>query len=138
MTIEKEIFKNLNTKTIDSKENNYFYEDLQPQILPPNFDMAFSGIIKGRIVPYKFMNSLCDIIDKTFKDNCYIKISGNELKFNVIFEKEENIDEIEIKIKLYKSNYEEFILKFTNINGSFQNFSSKFQSISELITRNNN
>ena len=46
----------------------------------------------------------------------------------------ENLDKIEIK--LYKKNDEEFVLKFTNVSGSLENFSSKFQAIANLIRNN--
>ena len=134
VTLSKDI-ENCETKGI--KEPAYFYPDMKPETLPQNFDMNFSGIIKGKMIPYKFMNSLCEEINKAFKDNCLIEFSRNELKFDIMFDEgdnsdiEENLDKIEIK--LYKSNDEEFVLKFTRISGSLVNFSSKFQAIANLI-----
>ena len=117
----------------------YFNTDMRPQMLPQNFDMTFSGIIRGRFAPYDFMNNLCYIIEKVFvlNNNCSFTASKDELKIEVIFENEEN-DENTIEIKLYESKNGEFVLKFTNISGSFQNFSAKFRDISELIRKKYN
>ena len=129
-------FKKGPTKSSNIEEISYFNRNIQPQILPQNFDMTFSGRIRGRIEPCDFMNCLCHIIKEMFgENNCYIDINIDELKFNAIFENEENNENTTIEIKLYKSNNDEFVLKFTNINGSFQNFISKFHDISELIRK---
>ena len=127
--------EHLATRSVDS-EKIYFKQDIRPQMLPQNFDMTFSGIIRGGIAPYDFMNSLCKIIEEAFisNNNCSFQTCNDELKIKVLFENEENDDDT-IEIKLYESNNGEFVLKFTNISGSFQNFSAKFQAISELIRK---
>ena len=131
--------KEIVSRDVYLEKKVYFNTDMRPQMLPQNFDMTFSGIIRGRFAPYDFMNNLCYIIEKAFvlNDNCFFTASNDELKIEVIFENEEN-DENTIEIKLYESNNGEFVLKFTNISGSMQNFSAKFRDISELIRKNYN
>ena len=68
----------------------------------------------------------------------FFNVNNNELKIKVHFENEENDGEDTIEIQLYESNNGEFVLKFTNISGSFQNFSAKFRDTSELIRKKYN
>ena len=132
--------KEIVSRDVDLEKKVYFNTDMRPQMLPQNFDMTFSGIIRGRFAPYDFMNNLCYIIEEAFvlNNNCFFTASNDELKIKVLFENEENDDNTTIEIKLYESNNGEFVLKFTNISGSFQNFSAKFRDISELIRKKYN
>ena len=78
-------------------EDNYFDLSLKPKYAQTGLNMNNYIKLKGYMNnPSKFMNSLANIINKEFKDECLIDASKKKLKFNVIFEGKENDNDEEI------------------------------------------
>ena len=74
----------------DIKE--YFTQDLRPKIIQNEDGINNFVKIKGNLNPVFFMNKLVSKIYDKFENNCYVKEKKYSLKFNIIFNEEENND----------------------------------------------
>ena len=136
-----------------------FYNKHKPEVIDTYINMNNCIKIKNLLNPVHFMNSLCHKIIKEFgKDNCAFEIDEKKLKLNVIFEEEEEKEEIPkgikeelkklginedmednertieliIQIKLYKYS-DDYILRFIQEKGDRYYFLDKFEIISKLV-----
>ena len=142
-TVEREYEPCYTTRTIHDDENEFFYEcHIRPKKIYTSMIMNNFIKIKGYINPKKFMNNLCRILIIKFgSDSCFIEANQKELKFTVIFEEEETIEEskeeneigvLTIKVILYEYS-DDYILTFIRKEGNRFSFLDKFEAISELV-----
>ena len=142
-TVEREYEPCYTTRTIHDDENEFFYEcHIRPKKIYTSMIMNNFIKIKGYINPKKFMNNLCRILIIKFgSDSCFIEANQKELKFTVIFEEEETIEEskeeneigvLTIKVILYEYS-DDYILTFIRKEGNRCSFLDKFEAISELV-----
>ena len=75
----------------------YFESNLKPKIIEIEDDMNNFIKIKGYLNPANFMNTLANKISDIFDNNCLIDPNKNSLKFDIIFEVEDNEEEEEQK-----------------------------------------
>ena len=112
--------------------------------------------IKGDLNPVDFMNHLVNKIVKTNEDKCQIEERKNKLKFDVIFENEEEEEEEEnieneensenqiddkdnekiinkkesvIKIELFKYDNKDHLLRFMKKSGEIEDYYKNLKSI---------
>ena len=131
--------ESLLTKGIGDDDTIYYEKELEPFQMPQEFDNSFSITIKREMEPNKLMNHILTILNKKAGNHCNIEKSENKPKFIIAYEDDEGNEnekikgnELSMKAKLYKVN-DEYLLKFTKIKGSKQNFFDKFTDISKMI-----
>ena len=144
-------FASYNTKSINIDYNGVFFKsDLEPKYDKTPMNIKNCIKIKGYLDANNFMNNLCSlIINNYWVDNCYLEPDKKNLKFEAIFEKEEDnendkkkenddndedkiVNELNMKIKLYKCS-DGHILRFKQIKGNRKDFLDKFNEISKLV-----
>ena len=144
----------MNTKAGSSNNENeitYFNENAKTKKLPAEkSELKYYIKIKGDIKAYKFMDILVKSIEA--KNECKIISTKDKLKFNVIFSKkteineenekneeneeiENNLDEDEciMKIKLYETGKNEYLIHFIKLGGSLEEFYEHFLDIQNII-----
>ena len=126
----------------DEVITEYFKSDMPLKDLPENkMNPNYFIKIKGNIKPVKFMNKLCTKIKEKYGDKSKIRASKKNLKFELTFESEEiEIEDLDfereeciIKIKLYKSSENEYILHFLKKVGDINEFYEYFLDIRKII-----
>ena len=128
---EKEAIKGI---LFDDKEQ-IFDESMEPKKLKENKKLKYSLKIKGYINPINFMSSLFyKIIQNYDKDEIYLEASKTKLTFQIIFENEDGEEGI-MRIKLYESEYNEYILSFNKTKGNIEIFYDNFLKIKEIIKK---
>ena len=129
---EKEAIKGI---SFDDKEQ-IFDESMEPKKLKENKKLKYFLKIKGYINPVNFMSSLFyKIIQNYDKDEIYLEASKTKLAFQIIFENEDGEEGI-MRIKLYESEYNEYILSFNKTKGNIEIFYENFLKIKEIIKKN--
>ena len=129
---EKEAIKGI---LFDDKEQ-IFDESMEPKKLKENKKLKYFLKIKGYINPVNFMSSLFyKIIQNYDKDEIYLEASKTKLAFKIIFENEDGEEGV-MKIKLYESEYNEYILSFNKTKGNIEIFYDNFLKIKEIIKKN--
>ena len=129
---EKEAIKGI---LFDDKEQ-IFDESIEPKKLKENKKLKYFLKIKGYINPINFMSSLFyKIIQNYDKDEIYLEASKTKLAFQIIFENEDGEEGI-MRIKLYESEYNEYILSFNKTKGNIEIFYDNFLKIKEIIKKN--
>ena len=133
-----------------------FNDKMEPKKIHTQMNMNHCIKIKGNLNSVNFMNQLCYMIDNKF-ETCFIEPSKEKLKFKVTFDEEEekkdikeeneikeenkeeekeeeenDINELEIQIKLYKRDDDEHILRLIQKKGNRGDFLKKFVDISKL------
>ena len=95
----KNIESDIASSVIKSCKNEkcFFDYKIKPKYINTPINMNNYIQLKGNINPNIFMNNFCDVLINEFgNDNCYIEPDKTKLKFNIIFEEEdENIEEQE-------------------------------------------
>ena len=135
---------------------------MKPDKLPfEKNDLQYYITINGEIIPFKLMNVLTNLIQKNYKNKCFIEESKSKLKLKIIFEKEveneeknenkineknENEDkdkenEFEeddciMKLELYESGNNEYLLHFVKLEGDIEEFYEHFIKIRKIIENN--
>jgi serine/threonine protein kinase len=71
----------------------YFDLNLKPQYAQTGLKMNNYIKLTGNVVPSTFMNALANKINNEFSGECKISANPEKLKFNAIFEEEEELDE---------------------------------------------
>ena len=145
----------------DYDEREYFNLDLTPKyILKTGLNMKHYIKINGNFNPAEFMNSLANEIKKKFGDNCQIKENEQKLKFNVIFENSEEIEEENenekkeemedleeeksdevlndsknsiIQIKLFESLNGGYVVRFAKRQGEIEDFHKNMNDVKKII-----
>ena len=80
-------------RSLTQNEKKFFSLDISPKYnLKTGLNMNNYVKINGNLNPHKFMNLLVNRIMTKFGDNCTIDVSKKALKFNVIFEAQEEED----------------------------------------------
>ena len=121
--------------SFDDKEQ-IFDESMEPKKLKENKKLKYFLKIKGYINPVNFMSSLFyKIIQNYDKDEIYLEASKTKLAFQIIFENEDGEEGI-MRIKLYESEYNEYILSFNKTKGNIEIFYDNFLKIKEIIKKN--
>ena len=121
--------------SFDDKEQ-IFDESMEPKKLKENKKLKYFLKIKGYINPVNFMSSLFyKIIQNYDKDEIYLEASKTKLAFKIIFENEDGEEGI-MRIKLYESEYNEYILSFNKTKGNIEIFYDNFLKIKEIIKKN--
>ena len=109
---------------------------MEPKKLKENKKFKYFLKIKGYINPVNFMSSLFyKIIQNYDKDEIYLEASKTKLAFQIIFENEDGEEGI-MRIKLYESEYNEYILSFNKTKGNIEIFYDNFLKIKEIIKKN--
>jgi serine/threonine protein kinase len=120
--------------SFDDKEQ-IFDESMEPKKLKENKKLKYFLKIKGYINPVNFMSSLFyKIIQNYDKDEIYLEASKTKLAFKIIFENEDGEEGV-MKIKLYESEYNEYILSFNKTKGNIEIFYDNFLKIKEIIKK---
>ena len=121
--------------SFDDKEQ-IFDESMEPKKLKENKKLKYFLKIKGYINPINFMSSLFyKIIQNYDEDEIYLEASKTKLAFKIIFENEDGEEGI-MRIKLYESEYNEYILSFNKTKGNIEIFYDNFLKIKEIIKKN--
>ena len=121
--------------SFDDKEQ-IFDESMEPKKLKENKKLKYFLKIKGYINPINFMSSLFyKIIQNYDKDEIYLEASKTKLAFKIIFENEDGEEGV-MKIKLYESEYNDYILSFNKTKGNIEIFYDNFLKIKEIIKKN--
>ena len=121
--------------SFDDKEQ-IFDESMEPKKLKENKKLKYFLKIKGYINPVNFMSSLFyKIIQNYDEDEIYLEASKTKLAFKIIFENEDGEEGI-MRIKLYESEYNEYILSFNKTKGNIEIFYDNFLKIKEIIKKN--
>ena len=136
-------------KSISFNAEKKYFVNLKPKKIKDKRNYKYCIIIKGYINENDFMNSLVDEIDKTYKKKCHLNTSEEKLKFNITFikeydedendnneeeeEDEDNSRECIMKVKLYDSGMNEYLLGFEKIQGDLVEFYENFLKIKEII-----
>ena len=129
---EKEAIKGI---LFDDKEQ-IFDESMEPKKLKENKKLKYFLKIKGYINPINFMSSLFyKIIQNYDEDEIYLEASKTKLAFKIIFENEDGEEGV-MKIKLYESEYNDYILSFNKTKGNIEIFYDNFLKIKEIIKKN--
>ena len=89
-----------NTRGVVEDEKEYFDLSLKPKYAQTGIGMNNYIKINGNLNPAKFMNSLINKLGKNIGDKCLFEESKKTLKFNIVFEEEEEIKEEEIPKEL--------------------------------------
>lgn len=114
--------------------------------------------IKGKIIPYDFMNHLAELIKQN--TNFLLNKKSELLEFKLIKKEEDNMEEEEedeeneekeeeetdklkfiipkklsIKISLYKRTEEEYLLNFEKMSGDWMEYFDNFKIISSLVKK---
>ena len=129
-------FASYNTKSVNIDYNEVFFKsDLEPKYDNTPMNIKNCIKIKGYLDANSFMNNLCNLIINNYGvDNCYLEPDKKNLKFEAIFEKDEDnendkkkenddndedkiVNELNMKIKLYKCS-DGHILRFKQIKGN--------------------
>ena len=133
----------LNTRGGGDDEDEFFDENSKPCNMPKKIEKNFIINIKKDCIPYRFMNKLCNMINKKYGNDCFIDPHKEKLKMTVYLQEsnengEENFNgnETTIKIKLYQNN-QNLLLKFIKLEGTKENFFDKFSTICNLLKNNN-
>ena len=145
----------------------YFNNNLIPTFIEDENLMDTFNIIKikGNLNPVNFMNLLANKINDLFGDNCSIKENKYKLKFNIIFEdenekKEENNENKEkkennedgediedneedyifetkciIQVKLFENINKEYLLRFAKKNGELEDYFKNVGKINDLVKK---
>ena len=145
------------SRSIEDNDKIYFNDEMKPDKLPfEKSDLQYYIIINGEIIPFELMNDLTNLIQKNYKNKCFIDVSSRKLKLNIIFEKEaedkeksdnknneknENEDEenefeeddCEMKIELYEISNNEYLLHFVKLEGNIEEFYEHFIEIRKII-----
>lgn len=146
-------FASYNTKSVNIDYNEVFFKsDLEPKYDNTPMNIKNCIKIKGYLDANSFMNNLCNLIINNYGvDNCYLEPDKKNLKFEAIFEKDEDnendkkkenddndedkiVNELNMKIKLYKCS-DGHILRFKQIKGNRKDFLDKFNEISKLVKK---
>ena len=145
-------------------EKEYFKLDLPAKyILQTGLNMKHYIKINGNLNPAGFMNSLANAIKKKYGDKCKIEENEKKLKFNVIFQNfeeiEENQDEKDeelkeedlekeksndaeilierkesiIQIKLFESVNGGYVVRFSRNQGEIEDFHKHLDNIKIII-----
>ena len=118
-----------NTRGLEGDVNEYFELNLTPKYcLKTGLNMKNYLKIQGALNPSNFMNSLASKFKSKFK-GCDIEAEKNKLKFNVVFENEE--EEVEETEEDKKINEELDKLKLENID-EFEEGIQKKESIVQV------
>ena len=121
--------------SFDDKEQ-IFDESMEPKKLKENKKLKYFLKIKGYINPINIMSSLFyKIIQNYDEDEIYLEASKTKLAFKIIFENEDG-EEGAMRIKLYESEYNEYILSFNKTKGNIEIFYDNFLKIKEIIKKN--
>jgi len=88
-------------------EKEYFDLSLTPKLGQTGIGMNNYIKIKGKLNPAQFMNSLANKLEKKFGDNCNIDPAEKTLKFDILFEEEEEEIPKELKEELAKLGLED-------------------------------
>ena len=150
------------SRSIEDNDKIYFNDEMKPDKLPfEKNDLQYYITINGEIIPFKLMNVLTNLIQKNYKNKCFIEESKSKLKLKIIFEKEveneeknenkineknENEDkdkenEFEeddciMKLELYESGNNEYLLHFVKLEGDIEEFYEHFIKIRKIIENN--
>ena len=146
------------SRGIGEDENIFFTSNDLPEPLKNENNIDYFIIIKGKIRPYSFMNSLGNILNEKYlvekskigleldiikeseenEEECELEIDeGEDLENENIEENEENQDILSnnliIRITLYEKSKEEYLLKFFKISGEWMDFFDNFKSINTIV-----
>ena len=137
------------TRSILFDGKKKFFVNLKPKKIKDKRNYKYCIKIKGYINENDFMNSLVDKIKKTYENKCLLNTSEEKLKFNITFIKEYDEDENDnneeeeedednsrdciMKVKLYDSGMNEYLLGFEKIQGDLVEFYENFLKIKEII-----
>ena len=120
---------------------SYFSQNLVPKYIDTPLNVNNCINIRGYINPVPFMNDLCYMISKEYKDDCSLRPDNGKLKFKIILTKDtddENDDndlfKLSIIVKLYKYP-DGHILRCMQEEGNRKDFLEKFEKISELVKK---
>ena len=146
-------------------EEEYFDLSLKPKFAQTGLNMDNYIKLKGTLDPAKFMNSLANKINKEFQGECKIKTNNAKLKFNAIFEENQDEEEIpedlvaelkklgiennneekdnknikendtNIQIKIFESYNGGYLLRFIRKGGEQKDYLDKVKKISALIKK---
>ena len=149
-----ENYENLgySTRGSGSESNSSFFDkNLKPKKIPNDrININHYIILKGHFNSIKFMNSLVKEINKKFLNKCFISESKEQLKFEVIFEKdyveeeedeekEENEEEennnSSMDIELFEYEDGRYLLEFLRTGGQIPEYYEHFLKIKEIITK---
>ena len=147
-------------RDITDSENIYFEEDLNPEEIKYIIKNNNYIKLKGNINPKKFMNKLCNLLDKKYGDLCGIIIDEDDKpKIKVTFEEKEKekiefpenvkaklkklgideekekkiqLNELMIQIELFKTS-ECHLLEFVKKGGNRKEFFEKYKEITQLV-----
>ena len=146
------------SRGIGEDKTNFFTSNDLPEPLKNENNIDYFIIIKGKIRPYSFMNSLGNILNEKYlvekskigleldiikeseenEEECELEIDeGEDLENENIEENEENQDILSnnliIRITLYEKSKEEYLLKFFKISGEWMDFFDNFKSINTIV-----
>ena len=123
----------------DSKTPIFTNKNLKPTYIPKDRININPYIkINGNFSRFDFMQTLADAISYKFGENCLIEGSKESLSFEIIFEYENENEELEIGnckmvIELFEYENKECLLEFRRIEGNRPYYDYHLKKIKEII-----
>ena len=144
---ENKVEEKQKTKGISFDESKKYFINLKPKKIKDKRNYKYCIKIKGYINENDFMNLLVNKIRNTYGTTWLLRIDDEKLKFQITFQREDNEEENEeeveededirkdciMKVKLYDSGINEYLLCFEKIQGELEEFYDNFLKIKEII-----
>ena len=144
---ENKIEEKQKTKGISFDKCKKFFVNSTPKKIKDKRNYKYSIKIKGYINANDFMNLLVNEIKTTYESKWLLQTDEEKLKIQITFQKEyneeENDAEIEededirkdciMKVKLYDSGINEYLLCFEKSQGELEEFYDNFLKIKEIV-----
>ena len=163
-TEKKEDNGNNGNRSLGQENHEYFKKDLIPRDIKEGKIIEYYYKIKGDLNPVEFMNKLANIILFVNNNKCQIEEKKNKLKFEVIFEDDEEEENIEddknneenneneneindndnetickkdsiIKIELFKYGNKEHLLRFMKKSGEKEDYYKHIKSLYSCVEK---
>ena len=144
---ENKIEEKQKTKGISFDNSKKYFINLTPKKIKDTRNYKYSIKIKGYINANDFMNLLVNEIKTIYESKWLLQTDEEKLKIQITFQKEyneeENNEEIEeeedirkdciMKVKLYDSGINEYLLCFEKSQGELEEFYDNFLKIKEIV-----
>jgi len=142
---ENKVEEKQKTKGISFDKSQKYFINLKPKKIKDKRNYKYCIKIKGYINENDFMNLLVNKIRNTYGTTWLLRIDDEKLKFQITFQREDNEEENEeeveededirkdciMKVKLYDSGINEYLLCFEKNQGELEEFYDNFLKIDD-------